>query len=87
MLIQEGDHMTFGSDVNAGEAHRTPFCGGKRGVSMPVRVFGLVHARTRRVPRDTVRTIGTGRGRPTHIRGQRLAAAMTATLSRLPSSN
>ncbi len=68
-----GQDVSFGCDVDAGEAHTTSWRRRKSGASEPVLESALVHARTGRCrPRDTVRTLSTGRGRQTHSRGLRL---------------
>ena len=84
--INDGYDMRLRCDVDSGEAHTTSWRRRKSGASEPVLQSTLVHARTRqRRPRDTVRTLSTGRGRQSHARGQCLSAADAATLSRIPS--
>ncbi len=54
-LINHGDHVSFGGDINPREAHTYPLRRARPGASAPVLVLGLVHARTALPPQDTVR--------------------------------
>ena len=82
VLADHRDHVGLGGDVHSSKAHMPSCRRRKSGASEPVLRSLLVHAGTR--PRDTVRTLSTGRGRQSHCRGRSLERA-TAILSRIPS--
>src|SRR4029077_19421879 len=80
--IDDGDDVRFRRDIDPGISHTASRRRRKSGASEPVLLSTLVYARTRqRRPRDTVRTLSTGRGRQSHSRGLPLERA-AATLSR-----
>ena len=86
VAVDDGKQVRFGCDVDSGKAHTASCRRRKSGASEPVLTSTLVHARTRRSrPRDTVRTLSTGRGRQSHCRGRSLKRD-AATLSRIPST-
>ena len=85
-FVHRCDDVPLSRDVDSDEAHSYPLNRrGKPGASEPISMPTLVNARTAlRPPRDTVRALETGRGRPSHSRG-RCLELNTATLSRDPS--
>src|SRR5262249_54183938 len=86
-IVDGGDHVRLRGNVDPHVLHVGPLRRRLPGASVPVPLLVLVHARTRPCrPRDTVRALGTGRGRQSHPRGPRLKGAAT-TLSRFPSGS